>query len=205
MTVADFDRDGFDDVAVARSINSAVTVSFGNGQGGFVAGPLLRVDGSAASVASRDVTGDFIPDVLIADQVANRVLAYASQGSNRRFRDDAINASRGPTSVAAGDTDGDGRYDALAANSFIAGSVSVMTNIGGTAVLRGDANGDARVSAADTLAVIRELADGTGRPVEEVVGTGGSYPAGRGIDANGDGLVTAQDVRGVTARLFPGS
>jgi len=205
VTVADFDRDGFDDVAVARSIQSAVTVAFGTGQGGFVVGPLLRVDGSAAAVASRDVTGDGIPDVLIADQVANRVLAYASQGSTRRFRDDEVGASRGPTSVAAGDTDGDGRYDALAANSFIAGSVSVMTNVGATAVTRGDANRDARVSAADTLAVIRELADGAGRPVEDVVGAGGSYAAGPGIDANGDGIVTAQDIRGVAARLFPGS
>ena len=205
VIAADFDRDGFDDVAVARSISSAVTVSFGNGQGAFVAGPLLRVDGSVAAVGSRDVTGDGIPDVLIADQVANRVLAYVSQGSSRRFVDDEIGASRGPTSVAAGDTDGDGRYDVLAANSFIAGSVSVITNIGATAVTRGDANGDGRVSAADTLAVIRELADGAGRPVEDVVGAGGSYRAGPGIDANGDGIVTAQDVRVVAARLFPGS
>jgi hypothetical protein len=141
----------------------------------------------------------------VTDQVSNAVLAFVSSGASRQFHDDSIGVSRGPVSVAAGDVDGDGRYDGVAANSFLAGSVSVLTNIGATELLRGDGNGDQRVSVADTLAVIRELGDGSGRRIEDVQVTGGAYAAGGGVDANGDGLVTAQDARAVAHRLFLGS
>ncbi len=203
LAVGDFNHDGVDDLAVARTINSNVTVYFGDGQGGFPsAGPQLGLSGSASAVAARDLTGDLIPDILVTDQVANAVVAFVNSAG--QFQDDSIGVSRGPISVAAADVDGDGRYDGAAANSFLAGSVSVLTNIGGTEMLRGDGNGDRRVSAADTLAVIRELGDGNGRRIEDVQVAGGAYAAAGGVDANGDGFVTAQDARAVAHRLFPG-
>jgi hypothetical protein len=208
IAVADFDRDGADDFAVAVSINSHVTVFYGNGQGGFSPGPQLGIGGSASSVVARDVTGDLIPDILVADQVSNVVSAFYSSGSTRQFRHDSrvddVLVSRGPVSAGCADVDGDGRYDGLAANGFLAGSVSVLTNIGATAVLRGDGNADKRVTVADTLAVIRVLSDGRGRRVEDVRVTGGTDVARAGVDANGDGFVTPQDALAVAHELFPG-
>jgi hypothetical protein len=209
IAVADFDRDGSDDFAVAVSMNSNVTVFYGNGQGGFAAGAPLGIGGSASALAARDVTGDLIPDILVTDQVSNVVSAFYSNGSNRTFahdsRFDDITVSIGPMAAGAADVDGDGRSDGIAVNELVAGSVSVLTNIGATAVLRGDGNDDHRVTVADTLAVIRELADGSGRRVEDVLVTGGTYMAGAGVDANGDGFVTPQDVLAAAHELFPGS
>lgn len=210
IAVADFDRDGSDDFAVAVSMNSNVTVFYGNGQGGFTPGSPLGVSGSASALAARDLTGDLLPDILVTDQVSNVVSAFYSTGSQRTFNHDSrfddITVSRGPMAAGAADVDGDGRSDGIAVNELVAGSVSVLTNIGATAVLRGDGNDDHRVSVADTLAVIRELgADGNGRRVEDVQVTGGTYMAGAGVDANGDGFVTPQDVLAVTQELFPGS
>ncbi len=210
IAVADFDRDGSDDFAIALSMNSNVTVFYGNGQGGFTAGVQLSVSVSPSALAARDVTGDLLPDILVADQSSNVVSAFYSNGSQRTFNHDSrvddITVSRGPMAAGAADVDGDGRSDGIAVNELVAGSVSVLTNIGATAVLRGDANDDHRVSVADALAVIRELgADGNGRRVEDVQVTGGTYVAGAGVDANGDGFVTPQDVLAVTQELFPGS
>ncbi|HVO23160.1 MAG TPA: VCBS repeat-containing protein [Candidatus Margulisiibacteriota bacterium] len=207
IAVADFDRDGSDDFAIAVSINPNVTVFYGNGQGGFVAGVPLGVSGSPSALAARDVTGDLLPDILVTDQSSNLVSAYYSNGRtfNHDSRFDDITVSRGPMAAGAADVDGDGRSDGIAVNELVAGSVSVLTNIGATAVLRGDGNGDQRVSVADTLAVIRELGDGNGRRVEDVRVTGGTYVAGAGVDANGDGFVTPQDVLAVAHELFPGS
>ena len=78
----------------------------------------------------------------------------------------------------------------------------MLTNIHATPALRGDGNGDGEVSAADLVSVMRELGDGNGTRVEQV--SGGSYQPAAGVDANGDGLITPQDIRAVAHRLFPG-
>jgi len=210
IAVADFDRDHHDDIAVARAMDSNVAVYFGDGTGQFTLGSsLLSVDNSPWALAARDINGDSIPDLLVSDAVANSVAMFRSLG-NRRFRqDDNPTVSLRPIALVAADFDGGGRYDGAAANSFAADSVSVLTNIVAPsattpAVLRGDANGDTVVSAADAVAVMRELADGNGTRIEEVK-VGGSFAAAPGVDANGDGIVTIQDALAVAHRLFPGA
>jgi len=114
-----------------------------------------------------------------------------------------VTVSRRPISVAVADVNGDGRYDGAAADAFV-GAVSVLTNIVAPAVLRGDGNGDTVVSAADAVAVMRELADGSGTRIEEVT-RGGRFAAAPGVDANGDGVVTPQDALAVAHRVFAGA
>jgi hypothetical protein len=116
--------------------------------------------------------------------------------------------------------DGDGRYDAATANSDpSANNVSVLYNCArdqgcdpfrpgppGTAALRGDGNNDGRRSAADLVAVAAEVMDGDGRQVEAItLGTFSGTRVSPGVDANGDGLVTAQDRRAVAHRIFGGA
>ena len=110
-----------------------------------------------------------------------------------------------PVRVAAADFDGDGRYDAAALTNSVASAVSVMTNIRTAPVLRGDANGDAAVSAADTVAVVRDVGLRRIRTrLEQRPVGGGTFPGAPGVDANGDGLVTQQDAVAVVHRLFAG-
>jgi hypothetical protein len=210
LAIADFDRDGADDVAVARQTMPApmtppnVQVFYGDGKGGFAPIPqTVSVNGVPSALVARDFTGDGIPDLLATDQVNGVAQAIVSSASRTLTRSDTVTISRGPVSVAAADFDGDGRYDGAVANSFVAGSVSVLTNILAPAVVRGDGNGDGKVTAADAVAVMRELGDGNGSRVEQVQVAGGAYPAAAGIDANGDGFVTGQDALAVAHRLFP--
>jgi hypothetical protein len=202
LAVADFNRDGFDDVAAAGGqISRTVGVFYGNGQGGFDAGTTLSLTETPSSLAARDLTGDSIPDLVVtAGGEANSVVVFASSGANRTFQQaQSVGVSRGPDSVVTADFDGDGRYDAAASCSLVS-CLPVLTNILASPVLRGDANGDGIVSAADAVAVMRELGDGNGTRIEEV--KGGNYAAAPGVDANGDGSVTPQDALAVAHRLF---
>lgn len=207
VAVADFDRDGFDDLAVAKPVglNAGVALLYGNGQGGLTpTGQPLRVSGFVFGLFARDVTGDSTPDVLVTDQTSNAVSVFVRSGSSRLFvRDSVIAVSRQPVRMLAADFDGDGRYDGASLNSAVASSVSVLTNIRATPVLRGDGNGDGVVTAADTIAVMRKVGNGNGLRIEQVQVSSGSYPAAPGVDANGDGLVTLQDALAVAHRLFP--
>ena len=74
----------------------------------------------------------------------------------------------------------------------------------GSAARRGDGNGDTLRSAADLVAVGREVTDGDGRQVEGI-GFGSGFAATPGVDANGDGVVSAQDRRAVAHRIFGGA
>lgn len=204
IAVGDFDNDGNDDIAVAQSPLGGVSVLYGSGHGSFTAGlaPLSVVNPSA--LAARDLDGDSIPDLVVTDQVANAVVGFLSRAPLRSFQAAAgVTVARRPTSVVAADFDGDGRYDAAAGDSFVA-DVSVLTNISAThtPILRGDGNGDHRVSAADAVAVMRKLGDGASTRVEQV--GRGTYAAAPGADANGDGVVTGQDIFAIAYRLFPG-
>jgi hypothetical protein len=206
LAVADFDGDGFDDVAaLLPSQNNLVALLYNDHQGGFTAGGTLQTFFAPWALAARDLSGDLLPDLVVplhADTHA--VLPFINQGSIRQFVAQTsvpVSRSQGATTIVAADFDGDGRYDVASANDWTAGSVSVLTNIAATPIIRGDGNGDAKVTAADLVAVARKLRDGAATRVEQV--GKGSYAAAPGADANGDGLVTGQDAWALAHRLFP--
>lgn len=206
LAVADFDRDGCDDFVVALSVNSAVVPFFGACNGSFVRGPqTLSGVLSPAGLFALDFSGDGIPDAIVSDEVDNQVSLYTKRPNDRFFlnlpNDDYV-VSRRPVRMAAGDFDGDGRYDGVALNSFVAGSASVLTNVAGAASLRGDANGDAALGAADLIGVQREIVDGDGRRSDDAAA---GFNGGTRADANGDGIIARQDARAVVARIFPRS
>jgi hypothetical protein len=207
LAVADFDGDGFDDIAVLLGpSDNKVVVLYGSGGMNFTAGsPLTFGTNNVWDLAARDINGDLLPDLVMSVQGVgvNAVYAFVSHGTSRGFNDVAeVSVNRSPTSIIAADFDGDGRYDVATAASNIAGTVSVLTNIGATPpIIRGDANGDGKVTAADLLAVASKLRDGAATRVEQA--GNGSYHVKPGADANGDGLVTAQDVQAIAHRLFP--
>jgi hypothetical protein len=206
VAVADFDRDGFDDLAVSLSLSPSVVVLFGDGTGRFpeVSRP-LSVGGSdiPSSVSARDLNGDGNPDVAVAVEVAStvRVFLRSAAPNVRLFQtSDVIGVNRRPISLTTADFDGDGRYDAAAAASSPAPTTSVLTNIRAPGFLRGDGNGDGVISAADAAAVMRKLVRGTAIRVEDA--GRGSYAAARGVDANGDAIVTLPDALAVSTLVF---
>jgi hypothetical protein len=208
IAVADFDRDGFDDFAVALAMSSSVLLYYGSAGTEpntcpFVPGQQQLGTGSPSGMTARDFSGDGIPDLLVGDDVANSLVLFTKVAGGRQFQklsNDEVPVSRRPIAVRAGDFDGDGRYDGTAANSIVAGSASILTNILAPAVFRGDGNLDTRITAADLAASMREVTDGGGPRIEDAARAG--FASGRGVDANGDGLVTGQDALAVASRIF---
>ncbi|HVM97629.1 MAG TPA: dockerin type I domain-containing protein, partial [Candidatus Acidoferrales bacterium] len=117
------------------------------------------------------------------------------------FTADTVAVNRRPIAVITGDTDGDGRYEGMSADGSPAPTASVLTNIRGNGFLRGDGNGDGRVSAADAVAVMRKAKDMNGMHAEDAPSRG-TYVAQIAVDANGDGIITPQDVFAVAFRVF---
>jgi hypothetical protein len=161
VAVADFNADGFQDLAIANNAGLSVTVLLGNGSGGFTADPgsPFPVGTFPDAVAVGDFNVDGIPDLATANYTNNNV-AVLLGGKSGEF----TAATGSPFTVgvldgfvAVGDFNGDGFPDLATAN-FGINNVSVLlgngqggfapTNyqfVAGTnpsAVVVGDFNGD---------------------------------------------------------------
>lgn len=210
IAVADFDRDGFDDIAVGFPVAGTVQVLFGDGTGRFPASSSPLGFGTGGEVPSavwaRDLNGDGLPDIVASGEVGSvvRVFVRTGSASARTFQSGgSFPTNRRPVSMAVGDFDGDGRYDAAAAASSPAPTVSLLlnNNSSGTLGRRGEANEDGRVSAADLISVARKVATFEVIRVEDV-GSRGGAPVGRGADADGDGVLTPVDLMATAAWVF---
>ncbi|MEO8605678.1 MAG: VCBS repeat-containing protein [bacterium] len=230
LAVGDFNRDGVGDLAVSDSVAAgpsptSVRTFLGSCTGPFTFKQAIRAGDLVSAVVARDFTGDGLVDIGVVNQTSNAVKVLTGVGDGM-FRANAVDVvSRMPVSITAGDFDGDGRFDAATANSDpSANNLSVLyncardpecsqfTTIPGRAALRGDGNGDGVRSAADFVAVAREVIDGDGQQVEQInlvvddvpLDPDG-YAGDPGVDANGDGLVSAQDRGAVARRIFGGA
>jgi hypothetical protein len=231
LAVADFDRDGVDDFAVANTVAPGsqpnVRLLRGSCTGQFAPfgrpGSQVRVGELPNAIVARDFNGDQIVDIAVTSQTSNEVclLLGAGNGSVAVVGQGSCDGvSRMPIALAAGDFDSDGRYDAASANNAATSNnlsvlINCATDIGCdpfppmprptplVLALRGDGNGDGRTSAADFVAVGAEVMDDDGFRVEAI--GQGDFDASTGVDANGDGRVDAQDRLAVARRIFGGA
>jgi hypothetical protein len=68
--VADFNGDGFPDVAVANGGSGTVSILLGNGDGTFQGAQNYGAGPSPASIATGDFNGDGFPDLAVANNVS---------------------------------------------------------------------------------------------------------------------------------------
>jgi FG-GAP-like repeat len=189
IAVADLNGDGLVDAAVATQANDVnnVTVLFGNGDGSFVSHQNISVANFPERVAATDVTGDGVPDLVLAitntgtGKAEVKVLPGLGGGSFGS----AITTSlpRGEASdLAVSDLDHDGNQDAIVAvdGTSVGTPSQVIVALG---------RGDGTFSLKGSYAV--------GSPARFV------YP-----DVNGDGqldlAVVSPDKRSVTVLLGNG-
>jgi len=131
VAAGDFNGDGKLDLAIANQNDNTVIVLLGTGTGGFTAAPgsPFAVGADPQSVAVGDFNGDGKPDLAIANKNDNTVTVLLGTGTGGFITapGSPLPVGTNPTSVAAGDFNGDGKPDLAIAN---AGSNSVTVLLG---------------------------------------------------------------------------
>ena len=181
LAVADFDRNGKPDLAVANCLDdydsggeeekgSKVVILLGDGNGGFQQGqpPPLPQGAWTCSLAAADLNGDGAPDLAVVDSVAKTIaiLLGDGTGSFAAAAGSPVAVAGTPTSVVASDVNGDGRPDLLVP---VADSTTKVTGI---EVLLGDGVGGfaqapgspAPILAGPDVYLLAAELDGDGKP-----------------------------------------
>jgi len=141
VAIGDLNGDGKPDLAIANSFAATVSVLLNRGDGSFRAKRDYRTGSATWSVAIGDLNGDGKPDLASANYEPDcvpvdyitcpgsntvSVLLNRGNGSFRARRD--FRTGLGPSSVAIGDLNGDGRPDLATANSeFLVNTLSENT------------------------------------------------------------------------------
>ena len=81
LAVADFNRDGKLDLAVANNGSDNVSVLLGNGTGGFGTPTILSAGVSPSSIAVGNLNADANPDLVVVNQSDNTVAIRLGNGS----------------------------------------------------------------------------------------------------------------------------
>jgi hypothetical protein len=115
VVVADFNGDGFPDIAAVNDYKGDVAILFGKGSGGFgaVSYASLPVISKPESLAAGDFNGDGIADLAITDYTNNDVVVLLGNGSGGFSAAPGSPFATGtqPTCVAVGDFNADGNQD----------------------------------------------------------------------------------------------
>jgi hypothetical protein len=135
MDVGDLNKDGNLDLVVTTFLNAGlgrVIVLFGNGTGGFIAGPSLVTGDSPHSVVIKDFNNDGNLDLATANQFATGSLSlFFGNGSGGFSSATNITADgfRNPSQLKADDFNKDGNQDIITSN-FSGNTFSVLLGDG---------------------------------------------------------------------------
>jgi len=161
VAIADVSGDGKPDLVTANSTSNSVSVLLGVGDGSFGASADYQAGSSPRSVGIGDLNGDNKPDLAVAnlhDPSSNTVSVLLGAGDGSFGPKADYQTGDGPSSVAVGDIDGDGRPD-LAVTNLYSFSISVLlgrgdgtfgmkidygTNTSPYGIAMADLNGDGR-------------------------------------------------------------
>ena len=128
LAAGDLNGDGRADVAVVGGAlgPNAVNVLQGNGDGTFAAAGTYVAPAGPSSVTLADVNGDGSKDLLVTDGdtafltavgQTGAVSVFLNDGTGHFNPQDPFGAGNGPSAVAAGDFNRDGRVDVITANA----------------------------------------------------------------------------------------
>lgn len=129
VAVADFNRDGRQDLVVANRGSNTVSILSGQGAGGFAAATSHAVASQPSSVVVADLNRDGKTDLAVAASAANAISIALGRGDGTFGAATNIGTGTTPSSVVAADFDGDGIPDLATANQG-SNNVSVLLGNG---------------------------------------------------------------------------
>lgn len=208
LTSADFNSDGYIDIAATSEAENSAVVYLGNGDGTLKAGATFAVGAGPQGIKTADVNEDGQADLITADNGSSTISILLSNGDGSFKAAITLMGDSGAFEVTTGDFNGDGNIDIAASDTGNQG-VSVYLGNGdggfkarteyatGTTpftVLTADFNGDGVLDLAtgdngtDSLSVLIGNGDGSFKERTTLVTDAGVYRiAAR--DVNGDGRV----------------
>jgi hypothetical protein len=162
--VADFNGDGKLDLAVTLAPDQAVQLLINDGLGNFTAGPEHPVGGFTHALATGDLNGDGIPDLVVSILLGSSTPGFVTPlyGDGKGGFTAGPNLTTGftPIAIFIGDLNGDAHADLMVVNESDPGTASILINNGkggfanarsmaigrdAEAVAAGDLNGDGRL------------------------------------------------------------
>ncbi|MDO8794815.1 MAG: VCBS repeat-containing protein [Vicinamibacterales bacterium] len=131
MSIADFNGDGFSDIAISNSLpigtNSTVSVLLGDGKGGFAERIPLEIGVAGRGTGAADFNGDGNLDLVVANNNSNTVSVLLGDGRGRFAAKTDLRVGTNPRKLTVGDLNGDGKADIVTPNTG-SNNVSVLIN-----------------------------------------------------------------------------
>lgn len=129
VVFADFNNDGKADLAVANFLMNTVSVSLGDGSGGFGTPVATQITPSAMSIAVGDFNTDGKLDIAAAEWFNSWVAIALGNGDGTFSAPTRFNVGLGPKQIETGDFNGDNKVD-FATVDFFQNAVSVFLGSG---------------------------------------------------------------------------
>jgi hypothetical protein len=131
MSVADFNGDGFSDIAISNSLpmgtNSSVSVLFGDGHGGFAERLPLEIGILGRGTGVADFNSDGRLDLVVANSASNTVSVLLGDGKGHFAPKTDFPVGTNPRKLAVGDLNRDGRPDIVTPNTG-SNDISILIN-----------------------------------------------------------------------------
>jgi len=135
MVAADFNGDGFVDLAVTNRTDATISILLNQGNANFISNPTLTTAVGPQFIVAGDINGDGKIDLASINQSSNSVSVFLGNGNGSFQAKQDFRTSASPVAAAVGDFNNDGFLDLAVANSN-SNTISIMrqNGTGGPAV-----------------------------------------------------------------------
>jgi hypothetical protein len=136
IATADFDRNGWPDIAEANLARHTVTILLNHPGVGFEAGTEVQVAAGPFGITTGDFNRDGVPDLAVACADGDTISVLLGNGRGGFTRTDVATPSANPRDITSADINNDGKPD-LIYTGWASGTVQVLVGDGRGSFARG--------------------------------------------------------------------
>jgi type II secretory pathway component GspD/PulD (secretin) len=130
IAVADFNGDGYPDLAVTNENDNSVSILLGNGDGTFRSVSNLSPGNGPIAVATADFNNDGFQDLAVVNTTDDAVAVFLGNGNGSFTGSGTFPTGSGPVSLVTGDYNEDGLVDIVVVNQTDS-TISLLVNASG--------------------------------------------------------------------------